>query len=326
MGQKTLHIRNPRCMSRDNPGCRAMRLAGNCCPAADGTHLACCDTDGSNAPAPGPAPPNPHQHIHKEKGPVKKVLYMYRAQQGYGMWEPDARPKNINLASPGGVMRYLHDEAVGKDVCGSCTPPLCERKYNISRIVRYKVTFKNTAEVYGERRGQFGPFRQFDNAKCTFGQCEKTWEKYGFAVGCQVQPLHVYHYEDAVWYSLPGSCPSARYGSKTDECKVNEPGGRCEEGQEPDGSRSCTFNIELAGEVALDDVVGLSDVGGYAKFCGSGGIEYMKNNEEASTIDFWKGFQDVGANRVRVEKLLKAFQDKYGEQYPALDTPACDGF
>lgn len=258
-------------------------------------------------------------------------FYMYRASGGRMRYSP----QNINTASAAGVMRYIHVEVIGQPACGTCSPDKnCKRKYDIDRILRFKVKMQNTPEVHKHvGNPQFGPFRQFDNAQCTFGHCPKTWQKYGYVVGCQ--PQSNFHYDDAVWYSLPGKCPSKPYDKKTEECKKEEPGGDCfdkslsgVERRQNGWSRECTYEIRMdkngveTEEVFLDELVGL---GNYIDFCKKGGVEYNTEDESASTIDFWKGFTNATANKARTEALLEAFAKKYPNS-PQLPMPHCDGF
>ena len=63
--------------------------------------------------------------------------------------------------------------------------PGCKRHYEVATIRRFKVTMRNTAAI---GHHMFGPFRQFDRRRCTFGMpdptyCQKTWDKYGYVVG-----------------------------------------------------------------------------------------------------------------------------------------------
>ena len=78
-------------------------------------------------------------------------------------------PENCDLASAAGVMWYLHNEVV----------KLCPRHYDITRVLRYKVTVFNPASVFAVRAGQFGHFVQFDFGQCTVPDCATWWAKYG---------------------------------------------------------------------------------------------------------------------------------------------------
>jgi len=119
------------------------------------------------------------------------------------------------------------------------------------QVLRYKATVFNPDLPYQEWQGQFGPWSEFDNGKCTSPGCEQTWKTYGFAVGC----IEYQQYmggksfgNRTQWYSLPGSCPSQSFGAKSSSCKEAQPGGQCDT---PNGSANCTWNLEKAGEVSL---------------------------------------------------------------------------
>ena len=63
-------------------------------------------------------------------------------------------------------------------------------------------------------------------------------------------PNYKIYYPGAVWYSLPGPCPSENYTQWTDWCKEREPGGYCN--QTPTGAGNCTWTYEDAGEITID--------------------------------------------------------------------------
>eukprot|EP00406_Dinophysis_acuminata_P073864 CAMPEP_0179259422 /NCGR_PEP_ID=MMETSP0797-20121207/25818_1 /TAXON_ID=47934 /ORGANISM="Dinophysis acuminata, Strain DAEP01" /LENGTH=563 /DNA_ID=CAMNT_0020967475 /DNA_START=57 /DNA_END=1748 /DNA_ORIENTATION=- len=115
------------------------------------------------------------------EGMQAMTFYMYRAQSA-----AEYPLENANAADLAGVLWYLHNEIVGS------TP----RKYGVIRILRYKMTMKNTAEYYRAYNKQFGPFVAFDNAMCTTAGCDSIWLKYGFIVGCQNLGRTIANYAD----------------------------------------------------------------------------------------------------------------------------------
>lgn len=226
---------------------------------------------------------------------------MYRAQS-----DSDYPPENVNAADLAGVLWYLHNEVM----------VLCPRKYNITRIWRLKVTMKPTWDVYQGAGWRFMPFVAFDMGRCTVPRCGEVWQKYGFAVGCQRV-----NYGGLVghWYSLPGPCPSQEVGNKSRACVQREPGGAC---RKVDGSRTCTYHAEWAGEVRLNELTGISD---YAAFCAAGSREYDKQADLGVGLRFWDGLNDLRKCKRRVDKVQEFFQKKYPAEPAILDPPACTG-
>lgn len=207
-------------------------------------------------------------------------------------------------------MWYLHNEVV----------KYCPRQYGITRVLRYNVTVFNPPSVFPVRQGQFGHFVQFDYGQCTVPKCPDQWTSFGFMVGCQTQNS-VWNYERSYWYSLPGSCPSMTYKTKTDECKQQEPGGQC---SSPDGSTNCTWHAEPAGEVLVDELSGITD---YNAFCAAHNIEYDVATDRGRGTDFWDQKLNATRNKERVLTLDRFFAKKY----PSADTlsmpePICDGW
>jgi len=291
-------------------------------------------------------------------GPRAQTFYMYRAQS-----EAVYPLENINAADLAGVFWYLHREVVGS------TP----RKYKIDRIKRFKVTVKNTWEFWNAHKRQFGAFVAYDAGRCTTPVCKDMYHQYGFIVGCQVQPLSVAAYtsrsqtnwqckagEDEckapIWYSLPGPCPSLGLSNdeisqqktnldvnkyKTPECLQRMPGGHCPPGLVANGDPTCTYSYEEAGEIFLDELVGIGDYEEFWKFsytkCADGvaqgtlpastvcvhNKEYDFDTDEGVGTSFWNGRQDKAKCAERMEKARALFRAKF-PQYPDLEEPACE--
>ncbi|CAE7943426.1 unnamed protein product [Symbiodinium sp. KB8] len=201
----------------------------------------------------------------KADGPASMTFYQYSAQSKY---DPDRHWENMDMASLGGVLFYLHNEVVGNNgeqlVDGKRTT-----KFSIDRIVRFKVTVHNTDALWKQFRSQFGQFIQFDYGQATFGmpnhvkKCNDIWTKFGFEVGCQPVPESTSGYEGGYWTSYPGTCPSMPFtddspqggAKKTAACKAQWQGGEC---PEPDGTPDCTWHVEPAGYVMLDELTGVN--------------------------------------------------------------------
>eukprot|EP00439_Symbiodinium_sp_Y106_P045756 s957_g5.t2 len=210
-----------------------------------------------------------------------------------------------------GVMWYLHNEVV----------ILCPRHYDITRILRYNVTVFNPAPVFALRGGQFGHFVQFDYGQCTVPDCKANWwDKYGYMVGCQQQDSTMWKYDESYWYSLPGKCPSQKWNDKTAECIAEEAGGNC---SSPDGSSTCTWHVEPAGEVSVDDLSGIKNL---AAFCAAGNVEYDPDKDRGRGCSFW----DDKFNKTRNQDRVMAMQRLFAKNYPtedalAVPAPMCDG-
>merc|ERR1719201_230060 len=91
------------------------------------------------------------------------------------------------------------------------------------------------------------------------------WNQFGYVVGCGRiggWPHQDWKsgktYPDAIWYSLPGPCPSQPYYNSSSKCKEEQPGGRCPPGVLPSGTGNCTYQYEEAGEIDIDELVGIT--------------------------------------------------------------------
>jgi len=248
-------------------------------------------------------------------------FYMYR-----GVNDEDYDANGINVASAGGVLSYLAVEVVASDHIG----PHCKRKYDIYKILRFHVKVKNTPMAWNP----FSEFVAFDKAQCTqgapsFSLCNEMWQTKGYTVGCNNRPQG--KYPSSHWYSMPGTCPQQSFEHKDDEdCATYSPGGRCPNGKEPDGTPFCTYSLEAAGEVTLDELVGICQGKGcrdYWNWCNRGGIEFHCPGcrEDDLGVNFWKGWEDEGASAGRVQALENLFAKNY-PWMPRKDTPSCRGW
>jgi len=216
------------------------------------------------------------------------TFYMYRA-----MTNQDYELENINAANLEGAMWYLQHEVVS----GAYGPGM---KYGISRILRLKVKVKATQPLI-DLGMNFGVRVAFDFAQCTGPSCDFNWRNFGYNVGCNKLGGYPYpqfdtHYHGAIWYSLPGKCPSKTFWSRDESCEVAEPGGRC--AGTPTGTWNCTWNYERAGEIPVSAL-------------------YEGTNMTA----FWADPKDEDANAKKVAVARKLFEEKYGKD---PDVPPCD--
>lgn len=243
------------------------------------------------------------------------VFYMYRAQSS-----KDYPPVNINLADIGGVLWYLHHEIV-------CMTP---RKYHVTRILRYKVTVKNTDVLRKAMHHDFAPFVAFDSGKCTVPTCDEIWNKWGFVVGCQViggdsakysrqVPCDSAQCHAGAWYSLPGPCPVMDYKSKSDGCKRGQPGGACST-SDVTGEAHCTYHAEEAGWVDMNEYTFIRN---YSGFIEEGRREYDPQTDRGVRFSFWDGLQDQSKCNWRMNRLQLLFKKKFPDLPALLEPPAC---
>lgn len=294
-------------LCQNNPACKELSLEGLCCPNPAGASLGCCDSEiekqdmlGAAGPAPELAPPA------ATPGPLM-TFYLYRVDN-------DQRYKlnGVNMANLLGDVWYLHNEVVFN----------CPRKFNISRLTRFKVTARATRELAGQGKN-FDHFVAFDKAKCTVPGCSQLhWDPLGYVVGCtKNDPGRVALPGEAAWYSLPGTCPSKFYFQKTAACNQNEPGGQCK-GNKVTGEKDCTYTIEEAGEIPLDDLSGIKN---YNEVCESTGVrEYDELSDKGTGTSFWNGKADAKKGKERVKFITDLFAKRF-PQFPAsLEDPVCD--
>jgi hypothetical protein len=242
-------------------------------------------------------------------------FYVYRAQS-----EKTYNLENVNVANIGGVMWYLGNEIV---------PDNCQRRFDIRRILRFKLRVRTTPELWAKQMS-FGVRYAFDSGECTGPhECKRTWDEYGYVVGCNNLgsfpfPAYETFYPDGIWYSLPGSCPSQEFSKRRPNCAQAEPGGKCE--GEPTGERNCTWSVEPAGEIDIDELVGIRDkYHSHDNFCRRGCLEYTRRSASGTCgIDFWNGKWNREANKKRVQKALEMFQLKYPDMPAVLPEPRCD--
>jgi len=289
-------------------------------------------------------------------GPKTLSFYMYRAGGEF------AYPlENVNAGSLEGVMWYLHNEVVAS----------APRKYGIDRIRRYRVQVHNTQELFNVHKKQFGPYFAFDAGRCTTAgiNCAKAYRQYGFVVGCQPIPAQSFKYlslqqtvascepgsekcRAGIWYSLPGECPSKGIPQesinaneadqnviqyKNLDCRLRMPGGRCDRAT---GAPDCTYSVEDAGEVFLDELAGIVDYNFWwntsfdqcmrEKQAGvrvapcEKHLEYILELDRGVGTDFWDARGDASRCRGRVDKALNMFAQKYPTMDVRLDAPICD--
>jgi len=190
----------------------------------------------------------------------------------------------------------------------------------------FKLKTRTTPELWAKHMN-FGVRYAFDSGKCTGPEdCRQTWDKYGYVVGCNNLgsfpfPDYETFYQDGVWFSLPGKCSQIEFSKRSPSCGLSEPGGKCS--GDPTGARNCTWSIEPAGEIDIDELVGIR--GGHEQFCKRGCVEYSRKTAAGNCgIKFWDGKWSKDANRGRVQKALELFKKKYPNMPAVLPEPRCD--
>mmetsp|Transcript_28794 Transcript_28794/g.82436 ORF Transcript_28794/g.82436 Transcript_28794/m.82436 type:complete len:641 (+) Transcript_28794:202-2124(+) len=282
---------------------------------------------------PGPGPntstsPGPSwYHIHNPQfaEPSKAPLYtfyMYRTQNNQNY-----PPLNQNLANVAGTLWYLHNEIVWH----------IPRRFNKTRIQRFKVQTRAPEALY-EKGMNFGVRFAFDSGKCTGPfwkggnekSCNKDWDTYGYFVGCNAvgsyptyQWRNKVHYQNAIWYSLPGACPDVKYHQHDATCTQQMPGGACPPGVTPTGTGDCTYTFEEAGEITISDLDG---IGIYSEFIKAGGQEFNQWYDRGVHNSFWNYKYNDLACSLRVQAFNKLFSDKYPDlpKDEDLPPPICD--
>jgi len=264
---------------------------------------------------------------HSPQHPKQLTFYMYRAT---GKVAPPL--ENVNAADLAGVMLYLHREVV-------ITTP---RKFRIDRIQRYRVTVRNTQELFNVHHSSLGAYLAFEGGRCTSPLCGHVFKQYGNIVGCQLVDESSFAYRAKtntaspkcesskcqlpVWYSLPGPCPLQRdpYRKrrlslrKFSRC-AQKMGGKCKNAT---GMSDCTYSVEEAGHVLLDELLGIKD---YASWWGDGRHrEYVSKLDRGAGTHFWDGKQDVAKCAARMAAVQALFKQRYPMLPEHLHEPPCD--
>jgi len=252
------------------------------------------------------------------ENPLLMTFYMYRAQSNW-----DYPLENVNAGDLPGVMYYLHNEILGA----------APRKYNITRILRYKITMKPTQEVFEHTNTQFGPFVAFDNGKCTSPHCDQIFKEFGYNIGCQLLDPQVSSYMapfqtmrhckvgkdcPGVWFSLPGQCPTKDLMEKSQQCVEEEMGGAC---ASVTGEKICTYHYEHAGEVRMDELSGLDDS---TEWWLNGKVEYVHKLDAGIGTHFWDGKYNVSKSTERLKKVQELFVKKFPQLPDTYGQPPCD--
>lgn len=281
---------------------------------------------------------------------------MYQVEDGSGVPIENSNP--FDLA---GVLWYIHTEVLSE----------IPRKGNVSQIARYKVKVRNPEDFTRAKKKAFGPYQSYNAGKCVGGLglqgCSESDN--GYLVGCRRLDRSVANYvgtpgalanyqrklqeaevsEDVlpggVQFSLPGPCPNKVNDEKGAACKSEFPGGLCEVA---DGSKTCTFSYEEAGNITLDEVSGFLDsskgVNSYTDFWKGSfpqcllnivqgtqtskclrNVEYDPLHDKGVGCNFWDNKHDFRSCYTRIETLRDMFASKFGASEDTdQSTPRCD--
>mmetsp|Transcript_92997 Transcript_92997/g.267544 ORF Transcript_92997/g.267544 Transcript_92997/m.267544 type:complete len:271 (+) Transcript_92997:36-848(+) len=252
-------------------------------------------------PAPGACIPGESHNAAGEctpaNGPALMTFYLYHATtDGFPILQ------NVDMANAEGILMLVHRHVVTQ----------CPRNGDVTRIIRYIVTVRNTDALFKATKKQFAPYELFAGGKCvnTNGTtpCLEEYGKYGYVVGCQVAPTSdpMYgNYAHPMFFSFPGG-GDGEFG----ECAT------------PDGGPSCTWKADYAGEVRLDEMSGLTDA---FTFCSTpGNVEYNMTLDKGHGSSFWDNRRDAGACAHRVRYLHELFKLKYPAYPTDLGYPKCE--
>ncbi|EQC39231.1 hypothetical protein SDRG_03436 [Saprolegnia diclina VS20] len=231
----------------------------------------------------------------------------------------------INTASVEGALMYVQAEGIDKRV-----NPNCMRKVNMSYVWFYDITIvQPTAAIaeFGETApmAEYCPFVALDLGMCTPigveipAECKEIdgldgFPKLGPCVGGEPRKDDPRApYENNIWFSYPNSCYSKPFEKKDEACRAKQTGGLCEFGKDPDGI-SCSFSFNVLGYIAIDDVVGITQLAnektgkpytGFREFCLAGNVEYDSVTKEG--LPFWKDPLSRQANEARSQAMMDMY-------------------
>lgn len=253
-----------------------------------------------------------------------RTFYMYRVQS-----DENYNPENQNMGNIGGILWYMHNEIVYHPKLQRSGSYFSTGK---TRIERFKVQTRATQPLL-DAGMNFGVVSAFDWGKCTGPyNCKKTFETFGYNVGCETwqagapsafphnQWVNQNVYPGAMWYSLPGPCPSKKLDAKDRACMAAEPGGACEGDGPPTGTGNCTYTYEKAGEISINELEGIKDPQTFIRL---GGFEYSPTTDRGFYTSFWNNKGSAAACQKRIDAVKILFRQKYPDQ-PDLPDPICD--
>jgi len=179
--------------------------------------------------------------------PVLDVFF-YRAMpsESVNNWNIE----NMDMASVGGVTKYVHTEVLAESIIGS--PERERRKYGIQVIAKYPMKVKNPSSVTARSshintQVHFGPFVTFDYGVATNPQTQTMIKEHGAFVGVQGQYDPRWpHSMPYFWFSVTGWCPNIVWSDRPatrEEAEriISDRSGLC---SHLDGSIACEQNLD----------------------------------------------------------------------------------
>merc|ERR1712039_562142 len=107
-------------------------------------------------------------------------------------------------------------------------------------------------------------------------------------------------------------------GEKTESCQSAAPGGEC---AAPDGTKDCTWNLEDAGEVYLDELAGIDN---HVRFCERELVEYNGLTDKGVGTTFWDGKADPEKCKQRMDYVQRLFTLNFPKMRTSYGEPRCD--
>lgn len=263
-------------------------------------------------------------------------------RQPDGSLRPTYPLSNVNVANVQGALKYVQTETI--DLETGYDTAKCQRKNGVAFIHFYALTVCNpdaTLKAFGSTQPEYGPYLAFDQGAChaDVEHCQRlgAQDKGGFGPFVGVQPQEQDPrgpYPGALWYSLPGHCPTRQWSEKQtagSSCNTTTSTGKCPPGQVPDGIQ-CTWSTRFLGQVKLDELVGITKIqnpktsrpyGSAEEFCLAGEVEFARHNvtyDLEQGLGFWHDPINPIRNTMRINALVAQYR-KNPENQP-LPTPA----
>lgn len=263
---------------------------------------------------------------------------------------------SVTTSSVEGALLYLQRDCI--DIGADPVAAGCHRKNDASYIIFFQVEVAQPNAALAEYQGarfqypEFCPFVTMENGACVFtassdvGIADAVGEReppeckqyngidgqpdIGPCVGAQsVEYDPIAPYDDAVWFSYPGSCVMRTWSEgKTDACREQYRGGLCPFGTRPDGV-TCTFAYKILGFMSIDYLVGITLTGmtsnssnasatmayaNYSAFCVAGNVEFHSFDldktfglSNVSAVPFWSNPSSAEANSERYNIMTEAY-------------------